>query len=77
MLQEKAMATHSSTLAGKIPGRGEPGGCRLWGRTESDTTEATLQQQHVLHLHTLKTSSDNAIIFVFNHRTHVKNSKGE
>ena len=23
-------------------------GCRLWGRTESDTTEATWQQQHVL-----------------------------
>ena len=22
-----------------------PVGCRLWGRTESDTTEATLQQQ--------------------------------
>ena len=38
---EKAMATHSSTLAWKIPGTGEPVGCRLWGRTESDTTEAT------------------------------------
>ena len=24
-----------------IPGTGEPGGCRLWGHTESDTTEAT------------------------------------
>ena len=24
-------------------------GCRLWGRTESDTTEATLQQQQLLH----------------------------
>ena len=23
-------------------------GCRLWGRTESDTTEATQQQQHWL-----------------------------
>ena len=23
------------------PGMGEPGGCRLWGRTESDTTEVT------------------------------------
>ena len=23
---------------------GQPGGCRLWGRTESDTTEATQQQ---------------------------------
>ena len=26
---------------------GEPGGCRLWGRTESDTTEATWQQHMV------------------------------
>ena len=81
--REKAMATHSSTLAWKIPWTEEPGrlqsmgslrvcmteqfhfhfhfhfhalekemareshgqrslmGCRLWGRTESDTTEAT------------------------------------
>ena len=67
------MATHSSTLAWKIPWMEEPGGlqsmvsqlsdftftftpvflpgesqglrslvsCHLWGRTESDTTEAT------------------------------------
>ena len=34
------MATHSSVLAWRIPGTGEPGGCRLWGHTESDTTEA-------------------------------------
>ena len=33
------MATHSSVLAWRIPGTGEPGGCRLWGHTESDTTE--------------------------------------
>ena len=38
---EKEMATHSSVLAWRIPGMGEPGGCRLWGRTESDMTEAT------------------------------------
>ena len=38
---EKEMATHSSVLAWKIPGTGEPGGCRLWGHTESDTTEVT------------------------------------
>ena len=38
---EKEMATHSSVLAWRIPGTGEPVGCRLWGRTESDTTEAT------------------------------------
>ena len=38
---EKEMATHSSVLAWKIPGMGSLVGCRLWGRTESDTTEAT------------------------------------
>ena len=38
---EKEIATHSSVLAWRIPGTGEPGGCHLWGRTESDTTEAT------------------------------------
>ena len=38
---EKEMATHSSVLAWRIPGTEEPGGCRLWGRTESDVTEAT------------------------------------
>ena len=40
------MATHSSVLAWRIPGTGEPGGLlsvgfRLWDRTESDTSEAT------------------------------------
>ena len=92
---EKEMATHSSTLAWKIPwmeeparlqsmgslrvghdwatslslfifmhwrrkwqptpvflrresqGRGSLVGCRLWARTELDTTEATQQQQHI------------------------------
>ena len=34
---KKKMATHSSLLAWRVPGMGEPGG--LWGRTESDTTE--------------------------------------
>ena len=38
---EKEMATHSSVLAWRIPGTGGLVGCRLWGRTESDTTEAT------------------------------------
>ena len=42
---EKEMATHSSVLAWRIPGRGCLAGCRLWGRTESETTEATQQQQ--------------------------------
>ena len=43
------MATHSSVLAWRIPGTGEPGGCCLWGHTESDTTEVT-QQQHLKFL---------------------------
>ena len=38
---EKEMATHSSVLAWRSPGMGEPGGCRLWGHTELDTTEVT------------------------------------
>ena len=38
---KKEMATHSSVLAWRIPWTGEPDGCRLWGRTESDMTEAT------------------------------------
>ena len=37
------MATHSSVLAWRIPGMGEPGGYRLWGRTELDMTEVTQQ----------------------------------
>ena len=39
------MATHSSVLAWRIPGTGSLVGCHLWGRTESDMTEATQQQQ--------------------------------
>ena len=38
---EEAMVTHSSVLAWRIPGTGSLVGCRLWGRTESDTTEVT------------------------------------
>ena len=38
---EKEMATHSSVLAWRIPGTGSLVDCRLWGRTELDTTEAT------------------------------------
>ena len=41
---EKEMATHSSALAWRIPrnrGAFSLVGCRLWGRRESDTTEAT------------------------------------
>ena len=42
------MATHSSILAWRIPGTGSLVGCRLWGHTESDMTEAT-QHQHQHH----------------------------
>ena len=38
---EKEMATHSSVLAWRIPGAADLVGCRLWGHTESDATEAT------------------------------------
>ena len=38
-VMEKEMATHSSVLESQ--GWGSLVGCRLWGRTESDTTEVT------------------------------------
>ena len=38
---EKEMATHSNVLVWRIPGTGSLVGCRLWGRIELDTTEAT------------------------------------
>ena len=38
---EKEMTTHSSVLAWRIPGTGEPGGLPCMGHTGSDTTEAT------------------------------------
>ena len=40
---EKEMATHSSPvfLPGESQGWASLVGCRLWGRTELDTTEAT------------------------------------
>ena len=41
-LLEKGKPTHSSVLAWRIPGTGEPGGLPSAG---SDTTEATQQQQ--------------------------------
>ena len=37
--REKEMATHSSTLAWKIPWMEEPGGLRPSGHKESDMTE--------------------------------------
>ena len=38
---EKEMATHSVFLPEESQGWGSLVGCCLWGRTESDTTEAT------------------------------------
>ena len=42
---EKEMATHSSVLAWRIPGTGEPGGLPSVGSHRVDVTEATQQQQ--------------------------------
>ena len=42
------MATHSSVLAWRIPGTGEPGGLPSMGSHRVDTTEATQQQQQQL-----------------------------
>ena len=39
IITEKAMVTHSSTLAWKIPWTEEPVGCSPWGCEELDTTE--------------------------------------
>ena len=60
---EKEMATYSSVLAWRIPGMGSLVGCRLWGCTESDTTEATQQQQHmcITQLHALSTLQEHQI----------------
>ena len=38
---EKEMATTPVFLPGESQGRGSLVGCRLWGRTETDTTEGT------------------------------------
>ena len=37
-------------LPGESQGQRSLVGCRLWGRTESDTTEATQQQQHMQNI---------------------------
>ena len=38
---EEGLATHSSVLPGESQGQRSRVGFRLWGRTESDTTDAT------------------------------------
>ena len=47
---EKRMATHSSTLAWRIPWTEEPGGYSPQGRKESDTTEANWHAHTVYQL---------------------------
>ena len=42
---EKEMQPTPVFLPGESQGQGSLVGCRLWGRTESDTTEVTQQQQ--------------------------------
>ena len=42
------MATHSSVLAWRIPGTGGAWWAAVYGVAESDTTEATQQQQQSL-----------------------------
>ena len=48
-IMEKAMATHSNTLAWKIPWTEEPGS--PWGRKEPDTTE---RLHFTFHFHVLE-----------------------
>ena len=40
---EEGMATHSSTLAWRIPWTEEPGGQSLWAHKESHTTERLIR----------------------------------
>ena len=52
---EKAMAPHSSTLAGESHGRRSLVDCSPWGREELDTTEQlhfhALEQEMAAHLY--------------------------
>ena len=43
------MATHSSVLAWRIPGTGEPGGLPSMGSHRVDKTDGTQQQRHELN----------------------------
>ena len=47
------MATHSNVL-GESQGQRSLLGCDLWGRTESDMTEATQQQQQQRYLQEIR-----------------------
>ena len=56
---EKEMATHSSTLAWKIPWMKEPGS--PWGCKESHTTERLHFHFHLLHVNLTQTSQNNSM----------------
>ena len=57
------MATHSSVLAWRIPGMGEPGGLPSMGTQGSDTTEATWQQQQFVFSRVLYKGTYNIYYF--------------
>ena len=52
LLAEKAMATHSSTLAWRIPGMGEPGGLQVHGVVKSWTRLGDFT--FIFHFHALE-----------------------
>ena len=56
------MATHSSVIAWKIPGTGEPGGLPSMG-LELDTTEVTQQQQQHMGDKSLETEKYLSVCF--------------
>ena len=72
------MATHSSVVAWRIPGRGSLVGCRLWGRTESDTTEAMQQQlqQQLIYQLSYQLSLMILMITKIVHEQNLQNKKG-
>ena len=49
-------------LPGESQGRGSLVGCRLWGRTESDTTEVMQQQQQQQQQHCIYMESRNRVL---------------
>ena len=48
---EKATATHSSTLAWKIPWTEEPGRLQPWGHEESDMKSSEIKERFHFHFH--------------------------
>ena len=54
-------------LPGVSQGWGSLVGCRLWGRTESDTIEATQQQQHIIGIFQICTFWFYCVQFIFSY----------